>query len=332
MTSITSSQGVCTAEPGVITCLLGTLPVGGSAQVVVVLVAPASPGTALTNTATVVAAEPDVRPQDNGATSTTTVLAGPGTGPPATLLPDLVITKTVDRARATTADRVRYTITVQNRGAGAAENVVVTDTFNRAAVVVSTSTTAGSCTKRAPVVCTIGGLAAGGSVTIVIVVRPSASGTLSNTASVTSTGGVAAVAIASTRISQARARLKVTKTASRKLVPSGGVFVYTLRVRNSSSVAALDVRVCDVLPRGLTFVRTTSGAVMRGRRVCWRAGSLAAGNSRTFMLTVRADRADLGRSIVNTGHASADNARGVDDPVRIRVLAAGAGRAGGVTG
>ena len=58
--------------------------------------------------------------------------------------PALAITKVVDRTTATTADRLTYRVTVENRGTAAATSVVVTDTFGRPVVIESVTTTIGN--------------------------------------------------------------------------------------------------------------------------------------------------------------------------------------------
>jgi uncharacterized repeat protein (TIGR01451 family) len=84
-----------------------------------------------------------------------------------------------------------YTVTVTNGGPAAATEVVLTDSLPADALFVSASATQGTCrrdgkSKRDGVVtCELGGLAAGGSTSVTIVVTPAKAGELSNTASVT---------------------------------------------------------------------------------------------------------------------------------------------------
>jgi uncharacterized repeat protein (TIGR01451 family) len=84
-----------------------------------------------------------------------------------------------------------YTVTVTNGGPAAATEVVLTDPLPADALFVSASATQGSCrregkSKRDGVLtCELGGLAAGASTSVTIVVTPARAGELSNTASVT---------------------------------------------------------------------------------------------------------------------------------------------------
>lgn len=72
--TVTTSQGACAPSAGGVTCELGTLPVGASATVQI-LVSPSAPGS-LTLHATASSAAPDVTPANNAATLTTTVNVG----------------------------------------------------------------------------------------------------------------------------------------------------------------------------------------------------------------------------------------------------------------
>jgi uncharacterized repeat protein (TIGR01451 family)/CSLREA domain-containing protein len=97
---------------------------------------------------------------------------------------DLEISKVDSPDPVTVGENLTYTITVTNRGPDAAANVVVTDTLPSGVTFVSASP---ECVHVAGVVtCNLGNIPAGGSVTITIVVTPTAPGTISNTARVTS--------------------------------------------------------------------------------------------------------------------------------------------------
>jgi large repetitive protein len=80
--SATASQGGCTPAGGppggTVTCTLGTLASGASATVTIQVGVPCGTGGTLTNTASVVANEPDPDGVNNTATATTTVLSSSG--------------------------------------------------------------------------------------------------------------------------------------------------------------------------------------------------------------------------------------------------------------
>jgi uncharacterized repeat protein (TIGR01451 family) len=85
---------------------------------------------------------------------------------------------------------ITYTITVHNAGTDAAQGVSVTDTLPKNAGFGTVSSTQGTCApkpKQLQVVCTIGTMANGATVTITLVVKPTTKGNFTDTASVTET-------------------------------------------------------------------------------------------------------------------------------------------------
>jgi hypothetical protein len=75
-------------------------------------------------------------------------------------------------------------LTVTNTGPAAATGVTVTDPLPSTATFVSASATQGSCSGTTTVTCTLGSLANGASATVTITVKPTVTGTLTNSASV----------------------------------------------------------------------------------------------------------------------------------------------------
>jgi len=102
---------------------------------------------------------------------------------------DLALTKSDSPDPVVAGSNLTYTIQVTNLGAAEnATNVVVTDPLSASDVdFVSASSTLGTCVHQAnTVTCTIGTINAASSATVTIVVKPKKTGTLSNTATVTS--------------------------------------------------------------------------------------------------------------------------------------------------
>ncbi len=101
---------------------------------------------------------------------------------------DLEISKFDAPDPVTVGDNLTYTITVTNRGPDAATNVVVTDTLPSGVTFVSATSSQGSCTYdgAVTVTCDLGDIAPNNSVTITIVVTPTAPGAISNSVTVTS--------------------------------------------------------------------------------------------------------------------------------------------------
>src|SRR5438105_4098447 len=107
-----------------------------------------------------------------------------------TCLADLAITKMDSPDPAHVGQNLTYTIVVTNHGPDKAVGVSVTDQLPKNAGYGSTTTTQGSCTlkpSKTAVVCTVGTMARGTSLTITLVVKPTSKGTITNTATATLT-------------------------------------------------------------------------------------------------------------------------------------------------
>ena len=81
-------------------------------------------------------------------------------------------------------DTLTYFITVRNGGPGAATNVTLTDTLPGGVEFFSASPSQGTCTGGITVVCTLGDVANGATVTVSLQVRPNAVGSLTNSVAV----------------------------------------------------------------------------------------------------------------------------------------------------
>jgi uncharacterized repeat protein (TIGR01451 family) len=176
------SQGSCTITDGHLSCALGALAAGGSAQVLVSAMTSASASGSLTNTATVTADQPDPNRANNTASSTVTVPASPpAREPPA----DLEVTGHVDHTTVDVGETLIATGVVDNLGPGTAEHVELVATPSQPVKLVSINTDAGHCQDALPLRCTLGTIPAGARVTIRIVVIPLRAGSLRSAASVT---------------------------------------------------------------------------------------------------------------------------------------------------
>lgn len=118
-----------------------------------------------------------------------------------------------------------------------------------------------------------------------------------------------------------KAKLAVTKSGPAGAT-AGQLVTYTIRVRNTSKLAARGVSLRDALPGGMTLASPARGARLRSGAVVWSIGTLAPGASRTVTVKVRIDRSVGGRRC-NTAVATASNAgtaRGIAC-TRIRAVA-----------
>ncbi len=100
---------------------------------------------------------------------------------------DLRIAKTGAPSPATAGANLTYKLTVANAGPSTATAVKVTDILPAGVALVSVTPSQGTCSFGTTVICQLGSLTAGGAVASVsLVVKPSAAGTLVNSASVSS--------------------------------------------------------------------------------------------------------------------------------------------------
>ena len=102
--------------------------------------------------------------------------------------PDLAVAKSDSSDPVAVGDHLTYTLTVNNAGEGDATGVTLTDTLPTEVefVSVTSSDPSDSCAEMGGVVeCDLGDLASMASATVTIVVRPTATGTITNTVEVT---------------------------------------------------------------------------------------------------------------------------------------------------
>ena len=99
---------------------------------------------------------------------------------------DLAISKTDDPDPVTVGTTLTYTIAVTNTGPLDATGVVVTDTLPLTVTFGSSSASQGTCSGTSVITCNLGSISNGDSVTMTVIVTPTASGTFTNTASITS--------------------------------------------------------------------------------------------------------------------------------------------------
>lgn len=188
--------------------------------------------------------------------------------------PALAIRKTgPDRVQI--CDEITYNIVVTNTGSGDANGVQVVDNLP------SGLSAAGNTTFS------VGTLAAGESKEFTVVAKANNTGSFTNTATATGEGGLRADSTPITT-SVCKPVLDVAVTGSAKDY-IGKQVTYTATLSNTGDCAAQDVVFVQSVPDCVTYVGASTGGAQRGSEVSWNVGTLEAGASRTFTMTVQGD-------------------------------------------
>jgi uncharacterized repeat protein (TIGR01451 family) len=272
-------------------CTLGRVEAGGSEQAVIIASASATAGR-VANTATVSGNQLDSNPANNRASATVTVPPPPAHPIPATQKRfNLVISKHASSTFLAIGEPVTYTIHVTNHGPDAAPRVGVVDTLDAPATIEKVKSTAGSCTTRMPLRCSLGTIHPGTTATITVIAKLLRAGCGQvNSASVTAVGIdedfdriIDHVAVCVTAL-----RLGFTKTVSRFEIEAGGRLTYVIRVTNRSRYAADNLSICDQLPTALQYLSSKPAVRDANGRICWSLATLHPGQSHRYRITVRA--------------------------------------------
>lgn len=342
-----SNQGVTTEANGMVTVDVGDLAPGASATLSLA-VSPLAGGP-LSNYAAASSDSGEINPTGAVATDSLTVNGSP----PAAAT--LVVSKSDSAGSGHTivpGQLLTYTITVANQSAtNTASNVMLSDPLPAGLAFVSAQSNAGG-TAGGPslgtvsmingsVVDRLGGLAAGASATLTVVVTPNRLGSIDNAAIATTDSGTATdnnLALDNTVTAIAApagaADLVVTKTDS-----SGGAGVrvgqqltYTITLtNNSSSDSASNVVLTDPLPAGVAYVSSsaTSGNVAQANgTVSDQLGTVAPGESVVLTITVLVTQPGaIGNTAVTTSAEGDATPGGVAHTDVVLASPAGAGAA-----
>ena len=263
-------------------------------------------------------------PADNTSTDTTPVSAAPSVAgvKSAVLVP-------LGNGTAEPGEVLEYTIRVTNSGDQDASAVVFTDTpdANTTLVVGSVTATAGAIVTGntagdTSVRVDVGTLAGSGS-TVDITFRvtihsPLPAGVDDVRNHGTITGGNIPSTDTNTVITPVESApdLSITKTDGVTQVAAGSVLTYTLTVTNSGNQAASGVVVTDRLPDDTAYQSSSAGGVYSPgpRTVVWSGFGMAAGEVRSFTVTVRVDSPlpPSVNSILNEADVTDDGTNGPD--------------------
>jgi uncharacterized repeat protein (TIGR01451 family) len=300
-----------------------SMPSGSSVTYTVNATIQASATGNLTNTATVTegAGVTDPNQANNSATDTDTL----------TPQADLSITKTDGATNEVPGTSITYTITVTNSGPSDAPGTTVADTFPAALTGVTyTSVVAGGATGNTAAgsgnINDTVSMPSGSSVTYTVnaTIQSSATGNLTNTATVTAPGGVTDPtpgnnSATDTDTLTPSADVGVDKTGPATITPGNNI-TYTISVTNNGPSNATSLSFSDAVPIGTTFVSVTTPAgwtrtdavpVGGTGTITFTAASLAAGApASVFTLIVNANLgladATIIANTVNVSSATAD--------------------------
>jgi uncharacterized repeat protein (TIGR01451 family) len=306
--SATPGQGNCGEAGGVVTCDLLTIPAQSSVNVTIVVTVPSSrlAGQTLTDTADVDC--------DEGATDSDTEFTS------VKVETDLAISKTESADPSPLGMPLTYTLRITNNGPSDATGVSVSDNMPNGVPVQSATPSQGSpCTGTDPINCTLGNMIRGATATVTIVVNPSSTGSLNNSATVSSattdpTGGNNSSGTISTSINRVT-DLAISMTASPDPVTVGNNLTYNITVTNNGPSAATTVTMTHTLPpTGITFQLVTPGGPtcnLVGVQVICTLTSMAKGSSIPIAVVVKPNDGTTGY-ISSSASVTATSSTGPD--------------------
>lgn len=279
-----STDGGATWTPFSGTLFLGNLQPGSFQQILIRATVPASATGSLSNTAVVSSGTPDPNPDNNSSTVVTPII-------PAEPSADLSVVKVSAPNPVQSGGTLTYTLTVSNAGPDSAQNVLLTDTIPVGLLNPEFSLNGGVTWQPWTGSRSLGTLAAGGVVVVLIraTVSPSASGNIVNSAVVSSsTPDPDPDNNTSTNITDisAEADVSVTKSAQPDEAVPGEPLTYTIVVANNGPDSAQNVILYDEVPPELVNVQFSvdDGATWNTWTNPYLLGQLAAGQSRTILI------------------------------------------------
>jgi uncharacterized repeat protein (TIGR01451 family) len=303
-TSFVSATGGGAESAGVVTWNPGTLPMGasGSVQVVVLVASPLANGTVITaGTATIKSNETGPK---TAAAIGTTVTSSP--------LLSVVAADSPDPVGA--GQQLTYTLTYANNGNAMAQNTLLHATLPANTTFVSASN--GGVVASGIATWGLGSLTtnAFGSVTLgVRVASPLPNGTTLTLQSyaIESTQTAPAAGAPVTTTVTSNPALSLTVSDAPDPILAGTNLTYTLAFANDGNGPATGCTLSAPLPAGLTFVSATGGGTLSSSTVTWDLGTLNAGVAGSVQMIVAVPGTmTSGTVIVASGIAISSNETG----------------------
>ena len=250
--TFTGSNAGCTAAGQIVTCVIGTV-ANQATPVVTITASTSGANRTITNVATVTS---DNDP--NSANNTASAISGTAQ------VADLTMSKT-GSTTAVPGSTATYTLRVHNNGPSTANAVQITDNLPTGLTAATITPSAGTCTGTgtAAVSCTAPSLASGSDITVTLVanVAPTATGSVTNSASVSSTTTDPSPGNntdSQTTNLTPQADVSVVLTGPTAAVTAGATTTFQLVVANNGPSTARNVVVTGQVPPGLIPVLGSS--------------------------------------------------------------------------
>jgi uncharacterized repeat protein (TIGR01451 family) len=299
--------GVCTASTG--TCALGDINPGDAVVVSLAGTLTSDVTASLTNRAVAASTTVDADLASNTATVVT----------PVAPRSDVSIVKSVVTDPVVPGEPVRFRLEIRNVGPSDAQSVVVSDVLPTSLVAINAASTAGSCAIVAQTLtCAIGTLppnplpAAPVVILIDADVVPSATGTLSNTATITTTtaqsaGGQPDSSTVTAALASS-ADVRIAKIAPNLVVLAGEPVVYDVVVTNDGPSDAATVAVTETPPVELTALSlsASNGGSCVGLVCTWAVIPVGATRTISVSGTISSAATSVAANRVSVTSATAD--------------------------
>jgi uncharacterized repeat protein (TIGR01451 family)/LPXTG-motif cell wall-anchored protein len=209
----------------------------------------------------------------------------------------------------TAGSLIEYEILYSNDGFSDADNVTITDTLPTGIKNVEASRCRSAFGPWNGSI-NVGTVVAGGECSLVIrgVVTSDFTSVLNNTATISS-DSIETDASNNTSSLQtpvkAVADLNLTKAASVTTISAGETFSYTITLDNYGPSDAINVRVQDILPDGISFIGASS-TVGVWNAPYWKIDRLSSGETAVLLLTVKVNDSFYAQKITNTAAVASD--------------------------
>ncbi len=295
--SVTTPKTTCAFSDPIITCDWAQLGTGEQEIVTIIVTVDASATISITNVATVTSETIDRVPENNSASTSTTILTAA----------NLSITHSDTPDPAYLGEVVTYTITVDNAGPSYARNVQVTDHLS--GNVTITGASSACAITGSDVTCSLGTLTVDETRELTVSLRTigDTNGTETITGTAIATSDTADpsqnIAVETTTILP-HTDLALSKTVFPSPIAAGETLTYTLTVTNRGPAIADGVQLSDTLPTTVTFgsVSSTHGTCAGTTTVSCSLGTLAV--DEIAMVTIVVTPTQLG-TLVNNASVTA---------------------------